>query len=182
MRRRAWFLAVLVPFVAVGCGNETGATGNREAANEARMPPVWRRDGLEAQPRLADLRARIPPDLGYTPATSPWKPSRREVPARLADPDHAQADAPGILLYRLVEAWKLPEALGQYVWEHTARVHIDGDDHAYGIVLVWGLQDDSLAGTDLRVRMRRKGASWFITAVEERYQCARGITDDGLCI
>jgi hypothetical protein len=182
MHRRAWFLAVLAPFVAVGCGNETTTTDSREAATETRMPPLWRRDGLEAQPRLADLRSRIPPDLGHTPATTAWQPTRRELPASLADPDRAQADAPGIILYRLIEAWNLHEALGQDVWEHTARVHIDADDHAYGVVLAWGLQDDALAGTDLRVRMRRQDAGWFVTEVDERYQCARGVTEDGLCI
>jgi hypothetical protein len=142
------------------------------------LPPLWSRDGLAAQPRLDELVQRIPPDLGWEPATTPWHAARRDAPEELQT---VGAESPGDLLYRLAVAWDWAASLGRDVWEHTLRIHQADDEHAVGAVLAWGLQDDALAGSDLRVQMRREGAAWRIIAIEERHHCARGVTGDGLC-
>jgi hypothetical protein len=142
------------------------------------LPPLWRAEGLLRQVRLDELARRIPPDLGWEPAATSWQPARRAVPQALLTDG---APSPGALLYQLVGQWHWADSLGIDVWEHTLRIHLADDDHASGAILAWGMQDDSLAGSDLRVEMQRDGAVWRIVAVEERHHCARGVTDDDLC-
>jgi hypothetical protein len=166
--------------------NDQGAAPTAESADESpangaagvRMPPLWSADHLAAQPRLDDLAQRIPSDLGWEPASTSWTAARRDVPEALQTEG---AESPGALLYRLAEAWDWAASLGLDVWEHTLRIHQDDDAHASGVVLAWGLQDDSLAGSDLRVEMHSEDGMWWIVAVEERYHCARGVTADDLC-
>ena len=64
----------------------------------------------------------------------------------------------------------------------TARIWRAEDD-AIGVILNWGLQDDSVAGHDFRIHMRRDAdGGWMVERLEERFHCARGVTADGLCI
>jgi hypothetical protein len=179
---------LLSPFLlALGCGGPSPQPGTppaaaQEADTASTVALPWSREGLEAQPRMAWLRQRTPPELGYSPATTAWRPVDWEVPAALARPGDDGAATPEALLLRLVTAIEWGGALGREVWEQTTRVWYDGDDAAVGVVLHWGLQDDSMAGHDLRVRVRRAAGSWYVERVEERFHCSRAATPDGLCV
>ncbi|HWV58192.1 MAG TPA: hypothetical protein VNZ57_12135 [Longimicrobiales bacterium] len=141
---------------------------------------IWSEEGLEAQPRLDAYRARIPPDLGWTPGTTEWRPVARQ----LADSIAAIAPATSIaaLMAEVQLALEPSGALGREVWEVTTRVLQRDDGTATGVILRWGYQDDALAGHDVRVEMRQVADSWVVEAVLERYQCRRGVSDSGLCL
>jgi hypothetical protein len=162
--------AVLAPESTQGNNAASDATG-------VQLPALWSAEGLAVQPRLDELGQRIPPDMGWQPATTSWQQARRDVPDALRNDG---AGSPGVLLYRLAETWDWAASLGLEVWEHTLRVHQTDDDHATGVMLAWGFMDDSLAGGDLRVQMSRDNATWRIVAIEERHHCVRGVTGDGL--
>jgi hypothetical protein len=144
----------------------------------------WQREGLTAQLRVAEMRARTPPELGYEPGTTPWQPWDRELPAMFGRPaaeEHQQWDTPGRLVGDLVGILGLADPLGENVWEITIRVLETGEAEAVATVLEWGFKDDAMAGRDLRIVLARGPGSWYVERVEERYHCRRAVSD-GLCV
>jgi hypothetical protein len=142
-------------------------------------------DDFEAQPRLADLRERTPPDLGWEPGTTPWRSARREVPESVTQ-QAARAGGggaePGDALVLLASALGLPAELGgEGVTEMTLRVRRTGEDEAEGMLLFWGAADDSIAGSDLRVELRAVDGRWYVRSMEERVHCRRGVSGE-LCV
>ncbi len=184
----------LIVLVVCGCGAPEARSGaaresmeappaaSEPAASERQEAPLWSRAGLEAQPRMEWLRERVPAELGYSPATTPWRPVRRGAAGGLARLESARAASSGRLLARAAGALDEDGPLGAEVWERTTRVWDDGGDVAVGIILEWGLRDDAIAGRDYRVHMRRDASAWTLERVEERFHCGRGVTEDGLCI
>lgn len=140
----------------------------------------WSAEGLVEQPRLAEYApgARA---AGLDPGTSQWRAAGLALPQRFAEPGVAGGrwESPGALLAALLSELGLADRLGLDVWETTTRVLFTQEDEATGVVLLWGLKDDAIAGTDLRVRLRRVPAGWMVTALEERHHCRRGVTGDG---
>ena len=148
-------------------------------ANDA---PLWSAEGLEAQRRIAWLRERIPPDLGFQPGTTPWRPAQFDLPPALTSPGAATAASPGTLLTEFVHAIGWDTTLGTEAWEQTTRVLHDQESQATGIVMRWGLMDDAIAGHDVRLHMREAPGGWYIARMEERFHCSRGVTEDGECL
>jgi hypothetical protein len=144
---------------------------------------LWSRDGLEAQPRMAVLQQRTTADLGYTPGTTIWRAADVDLSSTpLAHAAANNATSPAALLVTLAPALPVVGELGVDLWEQTLRIWQDGEDEAVGVVLRWGMKDDSIVGHDHRVHMRRNDNGWRIVRIEERFHCSRGVTDDGLCI
>ena len=142
-----------------------------------------------AQQRTAEglidqLRARIlqaQPDLpeGFEPGATDWQPF--EVPSAVDGTD----DTPGEVMTALVTEIEAA-SLGTEQWETTIRVLLDEDDPdlAYGAVLAWGFKDDAVSGRDVRITLTRTDDDrWQPGGAEQRFQCMRGVTDDGeLCV
>lgn len=141
---------------------------------------MWSVEGLSVQPRLSELQRRVPSELGYAPGTTSWRRARAEIPAELGAPRSRVRDA-GVLLDSLARALGWNEALGSDVWEQTRRLRQE-DGGAVGVVLLWGFLDDALVGHDFRVAMRRGERGWYVEDIEERFQCRRGVSADGLCL
>jgi hypothetical protein len=72
------------------------------------------------------------------------------------------------------------DLLGDEVWEQTTRIFYD-DERAVGVVLLWGFEDDAVAGRDYRIHMRLRAGAWRVERIEERDHCSRRVTTDGLC-
>lgn len=170
--------------LAAGCGAPAPRPSDAAAAfqDPPMDAPLWQEEGLAAQRRLAWLRERIPPELGYQPGTTPWRPANLELPSELTSPAAANAAAPGILLGRLIAAIGWDTTLGTDAWEQTTRILQDDDETALGAVLRWGLRDDAIAGHDLRVQMRKAMNGWYVERVQERFHCSRGVSEEGLCL
>lgn len=145
--------------------------------------PLWRREGLEAQPRMARLRATTPAALEFEPGTTPWQPLK--VPPPLTregiPPEDDPAGTPGGLLLELARALAWTEGLGRETWEQTMRVW-EEEGRAVGVLLEWGFQDDAIAGRDLRVHMARGRGGWYVERLEQRWHCLRRVTPEGLCL
>jgi hypothetical protein len=170
--------ALLAAVLAAACGHAEGDP-------RVQPSPVWQVVEVEdtvallAQPELQAYRDRLDPELGHSPGSTPWQPFDGDLPGGVMEATHASAS----------EA--LQEVAGALGWEATpgvaeepvttSRLLVQGTT-ATGMLLRWGLPDDSLAGEDLRVRMRRDDGGWRIEQLQVRYHCRRGVTDDGLCI
>jgi hypothetical protein len=177
-RRRCRFVvawAVAFPPVVAACGP---APGGREAPRAASA--AWTREGLEEQSRLDELRGETAASLGYEPGTTPWE----EIPWQ-PEPGEAALpppDTPGAALAGVVETLGWTDLLGEGVWEQTTRVWTPTDGEAVGVVLQWGLQDDAVAGRDLRAHMQRVDGVWQVERLERRFHCRRGVSEGGLCV
>jgi hypothetical protein len=168
---------------SVGVNSAPGAEG------EALPPPTaidtprvaQRSDDFEAQPRLEALRARTPADMGFRPGSTPWRPAELDVPPRFTEARLADAPSPMSLVRGMGDALDWGAETGEGLWEQTVRIRHDDEDRATVTVLHWGYLDDSVAGGDLRLRLRRVDGGWVLEGAEERFHCRRGVTDDGLC-
>lgn len=153
---------------------DDGETSDRRQ----RLSP-WSREGLEVQPNLDDLKGA--PE--WEPATTEWRPSERRLSKDLTRPETGETfDQLGPLVYEVAGELRFDVDLGRESWEQTMRIYREDDREATGIILRWGYKDDALAGSDLRIEMRRADDGWFVDELRERFHCRRGITDDGLCI
>lgn len=131
-------------------------------------------EGLVDQLRLLLDRGDAPDE--FEPGTTSWQPVA--APEGLSD----GYDTPGALALDLAAALD-GDALGFDLWETTTRVLPDDDDPdlAYVAVLSWGLADDAVAGTDLRMTITRGDGGWQPGGAERRSHCRRGVSDD-LCL
>jgi hypothetical protein len=144
-------------------------------------PPPWSPEGFEMQPHLRWLQQYTPPELGYSPGTTPWRPARPDLPSHLTRRQEAAATSPGALLAEMALALEWGSEVGEGVWEQTFRLRQEAEDRTVAMVLHWGLQDDAVAGHDLRVRLRATDGRWYVEQVEERFHCSRGVTAEGIC-
>jgi hypothetical protein len=146
---------------------------------------------LTRQPRMAELRASTPAEMGWAPGSTPWSTSRRTIPADLSaegvNREHGPT-SPGEAMTALAHALGYLEGLhGEGRQEIAVRVgpaeESGGENGASvtGVLLYWGAPDDSIAGSDLRATLRSMDGRWYIDALEQRFHCRRGVTD-GLCL
>jgi hypothetical protein len=192
MRRAAsWIVGFGV--LLAGCGGESEADGRTSAiavadtpsASAASVPdeggrmPMWSEAGLEAQPRIAELRRATPPELGFDPGSTAWAPVDHP---RIEVLESLTFDTPAGAALATAAALGWDASLGTDVWEWTVRVWLDSPERAVAVVLGWGFQDDSVAGQDLRVAMEREDDGWRVESVRRRSHCARGVADGDLCI
>lgn len=155
-----------------------------DAADDGEPSAISPAQQRTAEGLIDQLRARIItqdgefPD-GWEPGTTDWEPF--EVPAEV----DGSYDSPGAVMTALAAAIEAP-GLGTEQWETTIRVLPDDDDPdlAYGAVLAWGYLDDAVAGRDVRITLTRTDDDqWQPGGAEQRFQCMRGVTDDGeLCV
>lgn len=143
---------------------------------------LWTADGLVDAMRT---HFPLPPDHPeeWEPAPTRWE----EVPV----PPHfragrAEYDSPAeLLLNRAAELDGGEEGgLGRDIWETTLRVlpHESDPPRATGVILQWGFKDDAVEGRDVRLHMERGDGGWFVTAMELRLHCRRGVTGGDLCL
>jgi hypothetical protein len=185
----------------VGCA--PGGSGGTEAADGARAGVVPQAEAaeapdqdtagrmraddpaqdFEAQPRMLRLQRDVPAELGWRPGTTAWRPLEQGLPPQLMRNALTDLHSPAALVHGVLGLLGPEGGLEEGVWEQTTRIRRDGDDRATAVVLQWGGGDDSVAGHDLRIAMRQAEAGWwYVERVEERFQCQRGVTPDGLCV
>jgi len=178
--KRVIFLLLAV--LGIGCGTENKdevLPGPAAAATATDTVAPFTREGLEVQREMTLLQQRTPPSLELKPGTTAWRAMERSDQQAVSD--STRHTLPGAFLSALVLSLGWPDALGDAVWEQTIRVWSESDDSAVGVVLQWGMQDDAVAGRDLRVQLRLVNGIWHAEKLEERFHCRRAVSADGVC-
>jgi hypothetical protein len=155
MLRRFTFLASFV-LLLVACD---GGDGIREA------PPFeeWER-----------YRAGIPEDQGFQPDITDWESLESRTRPRGGDPESAARQWLG--LHDMLYQAEAPEG-------RLLPLGVQGN---FSVVLFrrWGFKDDSVAGEEVRLRLRRSEdtGNWFVVEAEQRWYCRRGVVRANVCI
>jgi len=128
-------------------------------------------DPVAWQPHMALLQLQDTP-FPSQPGTTDWE-ALTEHPFL----GHTGA-SPGEVLAEFAEATATREDFGVEVPGELILRLKRQNDTATGVILQWGLLDDSLPGVDNRFQLRRAGAEWVSDKLEARYHCRRGVAQN----
>lgn len=140
---------------------------------------AWSEEALFHQPRMLAY-AELARTYGFEPHTSRWRVSSG-VTYGTPPAEWSEIAAHPVDLLTRFAAHHVEQGLGTDVWEIVTRLHL-GEDFAIGAVLVWGYQDDAIAGIDYLLTMRPTDHGWRIAELHERYHCRRGVSEEDLCL
>ncbi|AST93583.1 hypothetical protein BC6307_21085 [Sutcliffiella cohnii] len=121
--------------------------------------------------------------MGYVRGETNW----REWDGEIGEPFmsiNEEWETPGHLLSNWVNYHGFSYENGTGVLEVTMRVDYDDEKkRATGYVLIYGIGDDSVAGSVKKVIMNQENDRWYIEEVFIRNQCYRSVGEDGeLCV
>lgn len=138
------------------------------------------REWLEHQPqmRLFQQRGTVRVYLSV-PETTSWMPADPGLSEQFLIGAVAGWKTPGELILALATELRSADWLGT---EGSVELRLSAletaPDRAVGVIMQWGMADDSVAGADYRITMRKDNAGWLVEQVELRYHAARGVRDD----
>ncbi|MBM7097421.1 hypothetical protein JSY36_16935 [Bacillus sp. H-16] len=123
---------------------------------------------------FSDDKTDIEEELGFEPGITDWQTFAHEG-------DDHEGDG-GLSISALALDW---------IRERELDVHMDTEEelafrtqinYESGIgkvlVLLWGLKDDAVAGTDYLLHFNRTEEKWNLEEVEVRHYCRRSVTED----
>lgn len=91
--------------------------------------------------------------------------------------------SPGVLMNAWMLDVGLSNGLGMDVWEINTRVDFSDEVMAEGYIMSYGMQDDSVAGSDIKLTMLKENDFWYVKKAEVRFRCSRGVSEDeDLCL
>ncbi|WP_404445141.1 hypothetical protein LG307_18670 [Sutcliffiella horikoshii] len=92
-------------------------------------------------------------------------------------------ESPGVLMDAWILNVGLSNGLGMDVWEITTRIDLSSEAMAEGYIMRYGMRDDSVSGSDIRLIMVKENDFWYVEKVEVRDRCSRGVSEDeDLCL
>lgn len=188
MKRIPAVLAVLACLLLVGPVSCTvcrhPSPGQPASGAPGRENRPWTREGLEYHPEMAALvSSGDSRELGWSPETGPWREWDSPLLEEFGPGGSAgRRQSPALLLHDFAGALPTAGLLGEDLWQSTVRLLRQSPQKATGVVLCWGLKDDSVAGTDYLVVLESVEGEWSVTEVSERHHCRRGLSPEGLCL
>ncbi len=70
-----------------------------------------------------------------------------------------------------------------YVWEINTRIAYSDEVKAEGYIMSYGMREDSVSGSDIRLTMLKESDFWYIDRAEIRDRCSRNVSEDeDLCL
>lgn len=143
-------------------------------------PKLWSDADVQLWKYVSDYS--FAEEMGYTQEITSWRKLEAEFDKSLSSPNQTW-DNPGKLLLAFMTDLEVSNFLGQGVWEVNSRIKFLDENNALGYIMSYGLFDDSTAGTDIKLKMKKENGFWYIQSVEERDHCSRGIGEkSGFCL
>ncbi|WP_026674818.1 hypothetical protein [Alkalihalobacterium bogoriense] len=171
--KRLLFFMMLAFFVLNGCSNDESDDYIKIPKDEA--PRLWNNADTQLWEYVKD--DSLAEETGWTSGVTEWENADFEFAEELAAPNQ-NWDMPGLLLQAWLHDVEYSEWLGIEVWEITTRINMVSEDMAEGFILSYGLYDDSISGTDIKLSMKRENEYWYIEDVNVRHRCSRGVSED----
>lgn len=143
-------------------------------------PKLWNEADIQLWNFVTDYS--LAEEIGWKRGSTSWRKFGDEYDKSLSSPNQSWQN-PGELLLAFMTDVEISNWLGREVWEINSRIKIFDENNAEGYIMSYGLFDDSAAGSDIKLTMKRENGFWYIESAEERDHCSRGIGENsGLCI
>ncbi|WP_404429187.1 hypothetical protein [Sutcliffiella horikoshii] len=92
-------------------------------------------------------------------------------------------ESPGLLMNAWMLDVELSYGLGMDVWEINTRIYFPNESKAEGYIMSYGMRDDSVSGSDIKLTMLKENDFWYVEKAEVRYRCSRGVSEgEDLCL
>ncbi|MCP1726228.1 hypothetical protein J2T60_000193 [Natronospira proteinivora] len=172
---KQWWIGVVLvaAFFSVtiaGCSDESEENRSGGEADE---------DVFLQQPHWQEY-VRQADESPYDPERSEWdRVEALEQSERLAP--EALCTNPDTALEAWAESRYLIGPAQDADLEINMRTRVLRDGSMEGLLQRWGFKDDSVAGTDHRVRFTRADECWQIEEVVARHYCRRGVSEGLIC-
>ncbi|MCM3618913.1 hypothetical protein M3936_15100 [Sutcliffiella horikoshii] len=90
---------------------------------------------------------------------------------------------PGLLMNAWILDVEISKGLGMDVWEINTRIDYSDEVKAEGYIMSYGMREDSVSGSDIRLTMLKESDFWYIDRAEIRDRCSRNVSEDeDLCL
>lgn len=143
-------------------------------------PKLWSNPEIQLWEYVRD--SSFAEENGWNSGTTNWRSWDGEFDQSLSTPNQ-NWQTPGILMTAWMTDVEFSYWLGQEVWEINTRIEFSDENNAKGYILSYGLFDDAIVGSDVKLIMRKDNGYWYIESVEKRELCSRGVNEDNeLCV
>ncbi|MCG7344644.1 hypothetical protein MHZ92_10885 [Sporosarcina sp. ACRSL] len=143
-------------------------------------PKLWNDADVQLWKYVTDYS--LSEAMGYKQEITNWRKFEDEFDKSLSSPNQTWEN-PGKLLLAFMTDVEVSNFLGQGIWEVNSRIKFLDENNALGYIMSYGFFDDSTAGSDIKLKMKKENGFWYIESAEEREQCSRGIGEkSGFCL
>lgn len=137
--------------------------------------------GCSSQTPSPATGGNVPPPIPGSVAATDWRPA--EDPPEGFGPGATRFASPQALLRSLMEYGVRDEGGLAEGMRLQGDILETGGATAVAWIQVTGMQDDSIAGSEIRLELRNALAGWYVERLTWRDHCRRGVDRDaGLCL
>ncbi|WP_226682228.1 hypothetical protein [Sutcliffiella horikoshii] len=150
-------------------------TGEFITIPKVQVPLLWRDVDAQLWDYLID--DSLAKENGWEKGVTNWREWDGEYDQALGSANQTW-DAPGLLLNAWMLDVGLSSGLGMDVWEINTRIDVKDDVIAEGYIMSYGMRDDSVGGSDIKLTMLKENDYWYVEKAEVRYRCSRGVSEE----
>lgn len=144
------------------------------------VPRLW--NDVDAQLWDYLIDNSLAEENGWQKGVTNWREWDKEYDQTLGSANQIW-ETPGLLMNAWMLDVEVSYGLGVYVWEINTRIDISDENKAEGYIMSYGLQDDSVDGSDIKLTMLKENDFWYVEKAEVRDRCSRGVSEDvDLCL
>ncbi|TYS66972.1 hypothetical protein FZC76_15685 [Sutcliffiella horikoshii] len=151
------------------------ATGEFITIPKDQVPLLWR--DVDAQLWDYVIDDSLAKENGWEKGVTNWREWDGEYEQALGNTNQTW-DAPGLLMNAWILDVGLSSGLGMDVWEINTRIDLSDENNAEGYIMSYGMRDDSVGGSDIKLTMLKENGFWYVEKAEVRYRCSRGVSED----
>jgi outer membrane murein-binding lipoprotein Lpp len=158
---------------------EEGETGEFFTIPKDQVPRLWRDVDAQLWDYLIDHS--MAEENGWKKGVTNWREWGGEFDEALGTANQIW-ETPGLLMNAWMLDVEISYGLGMDVWEINTRINLD-ENKAEGYIMSYGMHDDSVSGSDIKLTMLKENDFWYVEKAEVRERCSRGVSEDKeLCL
>ncbi|WP_026688997.1 hypothetical protein [Alteribacter aurantiacus] len=127
---------------------------------------------------FSQVQTAMEEELGFEPGVTEWQSYEGEESERYREGESMYSSMGALAL-----DWVREREMEVYMdteEELAIRTYLDHDSgEGKVLILLWGLKDDAVAGSDYLLHLDQSEEVWHLVEVETRHYCRRSVTDDG---
>lgn len=144
------------------------------------LPKLWNNPETQLWKYMMD--STFAKENGWEQSSTNWRKLDTKLDETISSPNQSW-QSPGMLMLAFMTELEISDSLGQEFWEINSRIEFTDENNATGYIMSYGWRDDSIAGSDIKLTMKKDNGFWYIENAEEREQCYRGLgKTKGLCL